>query len=148
MGTTETDPADGGRGYEVETARAYGDRLVLKLRGVDDPGSAAALKGLSVAAPGSEVPILPEGRYWVARLVGARVLDGAGEGLGVVEDVVETGGADLLLVRDPSGLEVLVPMAQDIVTEIDEDRGLVRVRLPEGLRELNAPEGRGGRTTA
>ncbi|HKB17133.1 MAG TPA: hypothetical protein VKF62_13790, partial [Planctomycetota bacterium] len=89
--------------FDVEETRAYGDRLVLKLRGVDGAGAAAALRGRQVAAPPEEVPILPEGRYWVSRLLGARVADETRGDLGTVEDVVETGGTDLLLVREASG---------------------------------------------
>jgi 16S rRNA processing protein RimM len=126
----------GGETFEVERARAYGDRLVLKLFGVDDAGSAASLRGREVAAPAREVPILPEGRYWVSRLLGARVADETRGDLGTVEDVVETGGTDLLLVRETSGRERLVPLAREIVVGIDEAAGRIRVRLPEGLDEL------------
>lgn len=122
--------------YEVEQSRAYGDRLVLKLRGVDGAGDAAALRGRQAAAPAEEVPILPEGRYWVSRLLGARVADETRGDLGTVEDVVETGGADLLLVREASGRERLVPLAREIVVGIDEKAGRIVVRLPEGLFEL------------
>ena len=125
-----------GRSYQVEHARSYGDRLVLKLFGVADASEAAGLKGKTVAAPAGEVPILPEGRYWVSRLLGARVADETRGDLGTVEDVVETGGTDLLLVREGSGRERLVPLAREFVVGIDEAAGTIRVRLPEGLYEL------------
>ena len=122
--------------FEVEQARAYGDRLVLKLRGVEGASQAAALKGRQAAAPAEEVPNLPEGRYWVSRLLGARVADETRGDLGIVEDVVETGGTDLLLVREESGRERLIPLAREFVVGIDERSGRIAVRLPEGLYEL------------
>jgi 16S rRNA processing protein RimM len=125
-----------GRPFRVDHARAYTDRLVLKLAGIEDAGAAVGLKGLEAAAPPGEVPILPEGRYWVSRLLGARVADEARGDLGTVEDVVETGGTDLLLVREGSGRERLVPLAREFVVGIDEAAGIIRVRLPEGLYEL------------
>ena len=109
---------------------------MLKLFGVADASTAAGLKGLEAASPAGEVPILPEGRYWVSRLLGARVADETRGDLGIVTDVVETGGADLLLVREESGRERLVPLAREIVREIDEAAGRIIVRLPEGLFEL------------
>ena len=48
-----------------------------------------------------------------------------------------TGGTDLLQVDGEDGVEVLVPLAEGIVTGIDEPSGTVTVSLPEGLRELN-----------
>jgi 16S rRNA processing protein RimM len=127
---------------EVVSARAYRDRLVLKFRGIDDPSAADALRGLEIAAVAEDVPALPSGVYWIDRLIGALVQDAAGRALGRVEDVIETGGADLLIVREPAGGEILVPLAQEIVTEIDLQAGTIRVRLPEGLLDVNA-EGSG-----
>jgi 16S rRNA processing protein RimM len=127
--------ADGAapRHYDVEGTRAYRDRLVLKLKGVDDPTRADALKGLWVFAPAEQVPELPRGVYWVERLVGLDVVDERGAPLGKVEDVMPTGGTDLLVVRHPGGGELLVPLAESIVLEIGSPAGPVVVRLPEGL---------------
>jgi ribosomal 30S subunit maturation factor RimM len=52
----------GGRTFEVERSRSYRDRLVLKLREVDDANAAEALRGLWVWADADEVPPTPEGR--------------------------------------------------------------------------------------
>lgn len=133
-----------GPAIEVEGARAYRDRLVLKLRGIDDASSAERLTGLAVVAPENEVPQLPEDVYWIDRLIGSRVLERSGEELGRVEDVIATGGCDLLVVRAADGDEILVPLARSIVTAVDVASGTIRVALPEGLRELNAGEGREG----
>ncbi len=126
-------PGAGLERFEVECSRAYRDRLVLKLKGVDDPGRADALKGAWVLAPAEQVPELPPGSYWVERLVGLGVVDTDGKPLGEVEDVMPTGGVDLLVVRGPGGGELLVPLAESIVLEIREPAGPVVVRLPEGL---------------
>ncbi len=131
--------------YKVESARAYRDRLVLKLQGVDDAGNAAALRGREVMAPAEDVPRLPLGVYWVERLMGAQVMDATLGDIGRVKDVVETGGVDLLLVEDSGGVETLVPLVGEFVTAIDEASGTIRLTLPEGLRGMNAP---GGRETA
>ena len=122
----------------VESARAYRDRLVLKLAGVDDTNQAAALRGCEVSVADDQIPRLPEDVYWAARLLGARVTASTGRDLGRVEDVIETGGTDLLRIVDAAGSEVLVPLAREIVTEIDEAAGTIVVSLPEGLREINA----------
>ena len=131
--------ASGFRG--VESARAYRDRLVLKLAGVDDANVAAALRGTEVAAPAEDVPPLPRDVYWVERLVGAQAMDATLGDIGRVMDVIEAGGADLLLVKDDQGVETLIPLVKEFVTEIDEASGTIRLNVPEGLRGLNDPEG-------
>src|SRR5262245_31914248 len=53
-----------GEAIPVEAARSYDDRLVLKLRGVDDPSAAERLRGQWVLVPAEEVPRLPDGVYY------------------------------------------------------------------------------------
>jgi 16S rRNA processing protein RimM len=128
--------------HEVEAARAYRDRLVLKLRGIGDPSAAQALRGRWLLAPPDAVPELPADRYYVAELVGLDVHAEDGERLGIVVDVIETSGTDVLVVEESDGHEVLVPMAKEIVTGVRVSDGRIEVRLPEGLLELNRREGR------
>ena len=125
---------------EITSARAYRDRLVLKLAGVDDASQAAALRGSEVSVLASDLPALPDGEFWARHLVGLRVVEKGGAVLGQVEDLVATGGTDLLVVRDPGGLEILVPLAGAIVLAVDTARGVVEVDLPDGLRDLNHEE--------
>jgi 16S rRNA processing protein RimM len=128
--------------YEAREARSYRDRLVLRLRGVDDASAAAAMRGAEVYAAVEDAPVLPDHRHYCAALLGLAVFDETGRELGEVEDVVPTGGTDLLKVRrrDAGGEregDLLIPMAREIVLEIDERKGRVTVRLPAGLEELN-----------
>jgi len=142
MGSKE---GEKGRFYDVEGSRAYRDRLVLKLQGVEDPGQAEELRGLSLMARESDAPGLPEGVYYTAKLIGMEVLDESGRRIGLVADVTSTGGADLLVVREapPEGdessgaEEILIPLAREIVIEVNEEEGHMTVRPPEGLLDLN-----------
>jgi len=60
--------------------------------------------------------------------------------LGSVTDVQPTGegvsGTPLLVVNTRKG-EVLIPLAEDICTNINPAERRIDVLLPEGLRELN-----------
>lgn len=134
-----TDPGRAEKSWRVESARAYRDRLVLKLAGVDDANVASSLRGRDVLALAEDVPQLPEDVYWIDQLVGARVQDAALGDLGRVTDVLETGGNSLLVVTDSDGVETLVPLVRDFVTGIDEASGTIHSAIPEGLRGLNAP---------
>jgi len=136
-----TDGSKEPRRYEVERARGYRDRLVLKLRGVDDAGAAEALKGWIALVPAEEVPELPAGVHFVERIVGLRVIDERGVTLGKVADVSATGGTDLLVVEGEDGGEILVPLAAEFVSSVDAAGGCVRVRLPKDLRDLNRGPG-------
>ncbi len=142
VGRAEGTGGSGARAYRVAACRAYRDRLVLKLEGVVGAGEAASLAGLTVSAPPEDVPALPEGEFYVARLVGMDVVDSRGAPLGKVVDVVTTGGCELLSVDGAAGGEILIPLARAIVKAVDEERGRIVVELPEGLERLNAQEDR------
>jgi 16S rRNA processing protein RimM len=132
-----------GRFFEVEHSRAYRDRLVLKLAGVDEGNSAAGLRGAVVTVREEEAPALGAGEHYVERLIGLRVVDESGCEIGCVEGLVATGGVDVLSVRPrPSGggeaeESLLIPFAREFVRSVDAERGEISVRVPEGLRDLN-----------
>ena len=121
--------------FEVEGARAYRDRLILKLKGVDDPGTAAGLKGSTVWVAGDAVPALPEGEYYLDRLIGMTVRED-GQALGTVADIHEAGGTHVMVVKTESGGELLIPLVQAMVKEVEETGSSIHVVLPPGLKEL------------
>jgi len=134
-----------GTRYEVEQSRGYRDRLVLKLRGVDDANTAAGLRGCEVLVEEAEAPALADGEFYAGTLLGMDVMLEDGTRIGEVLDVAATGGADLLVVRVSSDRDagetraepILIPMAGEIVRSIDAERRRIVIRPPEGLLELN-----------
>lgn len=122
----------------VERARIHKGRPVLKLEGVSDMSSAEALRGKELYVRREDLAELPEGSFYHFEILGLRVCDRKRGELGVVEDVIPTGGTDILVVRDARGAEVLVPLCREICLRVDPPAGLIAVDAPEGLVELNA----------
>ena len=113
------------------------NRQILQFEGVDSISEAEKLTGWEVQIPAGRRPAPPAGRYYVADLVGCRMLEArSGRLVGEVRGLVETGGAPLLQV-EAGGKEILIPFASSICTEIDPGRRIIRVDLPEGLEDLN-----------
>jgi 16S rRNA processing protein RimM len=130
--------------FAVEASRAYKDRLVLKLEGIDDPTAAEALRGSRVAVAVEDAPELPVGEYYTALLVGMEVIDEQQRVVGRVVDVMPTGGKDVLVIRSSPDEgtqageehEILVPLVAGMA-DVDDAAGVIRIRPPEGLLELN-----------
>ena len=136
VGLADAENAEPGIVRKVESVRAYRDRLVLKLAGVDDANAVQSIRGLWVRVLQEEVPELPLGRWYQTELLGREVRTREGERLGLVDNVVETAGVDLLQVVDNDGREILIPMTPPILLEVGES-GSILVDLPAGLRELD-----------
>jgi len=127
------------RELNVEELWPHKGLLVLKFAGVDSISEAETLVGCELQVPRSQRSELRAGWNYVSDLVGCSVLD-HGSQIGRIEDVqFGAGEAPLLIVRDAAGRPLEVPFAEAYLDGIDVERKQVRMKLPEGLLEVNAP---------
>lgn len=89
----------GGEALAVRAARTREGYAYLCLAGVEDRDAAEALRGRELFVPRAEAAPLPEGRYYIADLIGMQVVDEAGRELGRLADVMQAGGNDVYEVR-------------------------------------------------
>ena len=123
----------------IESARAHGDRALLKFRGIDTPEAIRDLQDWTIEIQDGEARTLEEDEYFFHDLVGLRLIDADGRDRGVVSEVVEGGGGLLLVVEGRNG-EYEVPFAAEICTDIDIEGGTITVELPEGIDDLDHVE--------
>ena len=127
------------RGLEVDELWPHKGLVVLKFGGVDSISEAETLVGCELQVPRKERSQLQAGWNYVSDLVGCSVLNQDRE-IGRVEDVqFGAGEAPLLMVRDAGARLVEVPFAEAYLDSVDVERKQVRMKLPEGLLEVNAP---------
>jgi 16S rRNA processing protein RimM len=118
-----------GRWVEVEGMRWQQDRMLLKIQGIDDVDEAKKLHLAYLEGPADERPDLAEGEYLISDLVGLRVVSEDGEELGKVDKVDPFPAQDILFVG-----EILIPLVDDFVRNVDLDAGVVTVRLIPGMK--------------
>ena len=124
--------------FTVEAARVHKARPVVKLAGVSGISEAQALAGKEMRIPTSELISLPDGSFYHFEISGLRVVDRNHGFIGTAEEVLRTGGTDVLVVRSPDGEELLLPFCSEICCRIDPDAGCIEVEAPEGLIDVNA----------
>ncbi|MFQ5789304.1 MAG: ribosome maturation factor RimM [Acidobacteriota bacterium] len=122
----------------LEWVRWQGARPILKFQGVCEIGAAEGLAGRELRIPEHELVPLPEDCFYQYQLVGCGVWDSRSGYLGRVEDIMVTGGTDVLVVRDSSSRERLIPLCRQICRRIDAGEGRIETDAPEGLVSLNA----------
>jgi 16S rRNA processing protein RimM len=134
------EPSGGPAPIRVTEARDTGPRrAVLKIEGFDSIEAAEKLRGGRITIPRPPAGVLPrskEGEYSAFELIGTRVELENGEIVGMVEEILETGGADLLVVRG-DGRERLIPFARAICRTIEPENGRIVIAPPEGLLDLD-----------
>jgi 16S rRNA processing protein RimM len=117
----------------IRGKRNHAEGMLIAFDGYDTPESVAAIRNQWVYVRSREVPTLDTQEYYHHQMIGLRVVSEEGRLIGSVEDILETGAHDILLVRSPTGAEVLIPTVEAFVTNIDLEQSVISVRTIPGL---------------
>jgi 16S rRNA processing protein RimM len=120
-----------GEPVEVRAARVHGRTVIASLAGVETVNEAMRLRDKVVMIDRSAVK-LPEGRYFIADLIGLNVLDDkTGASIGTLADVLTLPANDVYVVRGTR--EYMIPAVPEFLAEIDLPGRTMRVNLIEGM---------------
>lgn len=114
----------------VVEARPQGKLWALRVEGIDGRTAAEAAVGAEVLAEREQLGEAGEARHYWADLEGLPVVTVAGEPVGTVTGLLETGAVDVLVVQGERG-EKLVPLAPYV--EVNLKAGRIVVDPPDGL---------------
>ena len=106
-----------GAEYKILSVRVGDGAVYLGLRGVPDRNAAELLRGKLLTLPREDAPVLEEGRYYIADLLGAVVSDEAGEEIGILSDVRQA-ATDIYTVKSGEK-EIMFPAVKDVIVKID-----------------------------
>jgi 16S rRNA processing protein RimM len=117
---------------KIRHARPSGAKILLTFDGIQSREQAEELRNLMVYVYKAEIPTLPEGEYYYHQLLGLRVESEDGQDLGHLEEILPTGANDVYLIRLPNGRELLLPVIEGILLNVDFQVKLMRVRVLPG----------------
>lgn len=123
------------RAFQVERARFHSNYVLMKFVGYESDASIAKLRGEIVQIPVAEAANLKKNQYYHYQIIGLNAVTTAGESLGAVAEILETGANDVYLVRTPEGKEILLPAIKSVIKKIDLDAKTLTVELIPGLVE-------------
>jgi 16S rRNA processing protein RimM len=133
------DAQDGRRQLKIEGLWPHKGYLVLKFEGIDSISDAETLLRCELQVPQAERAELEPGWTYISDLTGCTVFDGDRE-IGTVEGVeFGAGEAPLLIVRGKAKLPYEIPFAEAYLAGVNLAARQVRMKLPEGMLDVNAP---------
>ena len=110
--------------FRVAEGRPQGRTIVAKLEGLEDRDQAMAWVGAEILVRRTSLPPLREGEFYWADLLGLEVRSAAGEPIGRVAQMLETGAHDVMRVECDRGEDILIPFVFDeTVTEVNPAEG-------------------------
>ncbi len=113
---------------ELVTGRIQGKGLVAALTGIEGRDMAFGLLEVEIAITRAQLPPRGKREHFVADLVGLRAINRNGVELGRVQRIMETAGANDVLVVADAEREHLIPVVPKVyVLAVDEERGQIEV---------------------
>jgi 16S rRNA processing protein RimM len=114
----------------VAELRPHQKTFLLMSREIDTVEEAHRLVGAELCVPESRLPPTDSGEFYWYQLIGLEVVNTEGQKLGTLEEIIETGSNDVYVVRR-GRKEILVPAIEEVVRDVDLQRRLMTVDLPE-----------------
>lgn len=117
---------------EVSNVRYFKNLVIVKFKDIDNINDIERYKGKDLLVTRENALPLEEGEYYFADIIGANVYTEDGILFGSLEDVIET-GANLVYSVQHEGKEVLLPVIDDCVKEVNVEEKKVIVHIMKGL---------------
>lgn len=110
------------------------NKLLVKFEDLT-PEEAEKLVNRSVWLPLDTLPELEDDAFYYHEIIGYKVIDSRKGEIGQIKNVNDSGVQDLFEV-DFNGREILIPIVDDWILEVNKDQKFIRLQTPEGLIEL------------
>lgn len=120
---------------ELENFWFQKGRVILKFKDIDSIEAAESWRNCDICIPETEAVELEENEFFDWELEDCEVETVEGEKIGKVQELMRTGGTEILVVKGAEK-EYLIPFAEAICVEVDVENKLIRVDVPDGLLDF------------
>lgn len=118
---------------EIEGVKFFKQFVILKFKGYDNIDDIVKYRGKSLFVPRENAVKLQKDEYFIADLIGLKVVNEDGSFTGILKDVMETGANDVYIVESQDGKEVMIPAIKDCILQVDFEKEQILVHLLDGL---------------
>ena len=122
------------RELEIASVKFFKNLVILKFKGIDNINDVEKYKKAPLYVTREDAVPLGENEYFIADLIGLKVISDEGEALGILDDVLQTGANDVYVVKCDNGEEILVPAIKDCVKNVDIEGNEITLHLLPELR--------------
>ena len=120
---------------KVESCKFFKQFVILKFKGYDNINDIEMYKRCPLLVTRENAVDLEEDEYFIADLIGLKVITAEGIEIGTLTDVISTGANDVYAVRLASGSEVLLPAIKECILDVDMEAGEMIIQLMKGLMD-------------
>lgn len=121
---------------EVESVKFFKQFTILKFKDYDNINDVEKYKGKDLLVDRANAVKLQKNEYFIADLIGLKVVTDEGNDFGILKDVLQTGANDVYVINGTDGKEYLFPVIRECVLDISLEKGIVTVHIMPGLLDL------------
>ena len=118
---------------EIESVKFFKQFVILKFKGFDNINDIERYKRCPLLVERENAVPLEEGEYFIADMIGMKVITDEGENFGILKDVMETGANDVYVIEHPSEGEVLFPAIKECILDVDIENRQMKIHVMNGL---------------
>lgn len=89
--------------------------------------------GCALYLPLDTLPPLTGNKFYYHEVLGFEVVDEQAGAIGRLNDIMDNAAQPVMCVAHSSGKEIMVPLIDEFLTEVDRERKTLRIKAPAGL---------------
>ena len=109
--------------------------FIVKIEDINSPEEAQFLIGNKIYLKTDSLPKLSEGRFYFHEIIGFKIFDISKGYIGEIEKVVEQSQQSLFQIKSKDK-EILIPVVDDIILNINHKKKQINIDAPDGLIDL------------
>jgi len=117
----------------IKSIRFFQKRCLLSLSGFESREDVESIRKQVIYVSSFELAKLGINQFYHHEIIGLNVYDAEKKNLGKVIEILQTGSNDVYVVSplDGCGKEILIPATQSVIINIDLEKSIMNVKLPD-----------------
>ncbi len=129
----EMETKEGTTTLHIKGVKYFKQFVILKFAEFDSLNDVEAIKGRKLFVTRKNAVKLQKDEFFIADLIGLKVVDEQKGLEGIVNDVLQTGANDVYDITLDDGRDLLLPAIKDCVLHVDMENGIIKIHILEGL---------------
>ena len=129
----EMETKEGTTTLHIKGVKYFKQFVILKFAEFDSLNDVEAIKGRKLFVTRKNAVKLQKDEFFIADLIGLKVVDEQKGLEGIVNDVLQTGANDVYDITLDDGRVLLLPAIKDCVLHVDMENGIIKIHILEGV---------------
>lgn len=118
---------------EITGVKFFKNLVILKFKEYNDINEVEKFRQKGLYVTREQAVRLGRDEYFIADLMGLKILDEQEQEIGVLKDVMETGANDVYIIEMKDGSELLLPAIKQCILQVDVEAGFIKIHILDGL---------------